>query len=129
MTVSQIHLQLCCAKHISCAYVNFPCPLNVSYLWAGICVCYLCNLITYEDPVRDVMGYDMHAQSCLSLGSPMDCSPPSSSVHGILQARILEWVAISFSRGSSRHWQVDCLSPCHLGSQFIASIFLNELLK
>ena len=33
---------------------------------------------------------------------PMDCSPPSSSFHGILQARILEWVAISFSRGSSR---------------------------
>ena len=33
---------------------------------------------------------------------PMDCSPPGSSVHGILQARILEWVAISFSRGSSR---------------------------
>ena len=36
-----------------------------------------------------------------SLG-PVDCSPPSSSIHGILQARILEWVAISFSRGSSR---------------------------
>ena len=34
---------------------------------------------------------------------PVDCSPPSSSVHGILQARILEWVAISFSRESSRH--------------------------
>ena len=33
---------------------------------------------------------------------PMDCSPPSSSIHGILQARILEWVAISFSGGSSR---------------------------
>ena len=33
---------------------------------------------------------------------PMDCSPPSSSVHGILQARILEWVVISFSRGSSQ---------------------------
>ena len=33
---------------------------------------------------------------------PMDCSPPGSSLHGILQARILEWVAISFSRGSSR---------------------------
>ena len=32
----------------------------------------------------------------------MDCSPPGSSIHGILQARILEWVAISFSRGSSR---------------------------
>ena len=33
---------------------------------------------------------------------PMDCSPPGSSVHGISQARILEWVVISFSRGSSR---------------------------
>ena len=40
-------------------------------------------------------------QSCLTL-RPVDCSPPSSSVHGILQARILEWVAISFSRGSSQ---------------------------
>ena len=42
------------------------------------------------------------AQSCLTLCDPMDCSPPGSSIHGILQARILEWVAISFSRGSSR---------------------------
>ena len=33
---------------------------------------------------------------------PMDCSPPGSSVHGISQARIVEWVAISFSRGSSQ---------------------------
>ena len=42
-----------------------------------------------------------HAQSCLTLCDPMACSPPGSSVHGILQTRILEWVAISFSRGSS----------------------------
>ena len=40
-------------------------------------------------------------QSCLTLCNPMDCSLPGSPVHGILQARILEWVAISFSRGSS----------------------------
>ena len=39
-------------------------------------------------------------QSCLTLWNPIDCSPPDSSVHGILQARILEWVAISFSSGS-----------------------------
>ena len=39
------------------------------------------------------------AQSCLTLCDPMDCSPPGSFVHGILQARILEWVAISFCRG------------------------------
>ena len=42
------------------------------------------------------------AQSCPTLCDPMDCSPPGSSVHGILQARILEWGAISFSRGSSQ---------------------------
>ena len=42
------------------------------------------------------------AQSCLTLSDPMDCSLPGSSVRGILQARILEWVAIAFSRGSSR---------------------------
>ena len=42
------------------------------------------------------------AQSCLTLCNPMDCSLPGSSLHGILQARVLEWVAISFSRGSSR---------------------------
>ena len=40
-------------------------------------------------------------QSCLTLCNPMDCSPHDSSVHGILQARILKWVAISFSRGPS----------------------------
>ena len=38
-------------------------------------------------------------QSCLTLCDPMNCSPPASSVHGISQARLLEWVAISFSRG------------------------------
>ena len=47
----------------------------------------------------------MHAkslQSCLTLWDPMDCSLPVSSVHGILQARILEWAAMPSSRGSSR---------------------------
>ena len=39
------------------------------------------------------------AQSCLTLYDPMDCSPSGSSVHGILQALMLEWVAMSFSRG------------------------------
>ena len=41
------------------------------------------------------------AQSYLTFCDPMDCSLPGSSVHGILQARILEWVAMSSSRGSS----------------------------
>ena len=41
-------------------------------------------------------------QLCLTLRDPMDCSLPGSSIHGIFQARVLEWVAISFSRGSSQ---------------------------
>ena len=52
------------------------------------------------------------AQSYPTLCDPMDCSLPGSSVHGIFQARKLEWVAISFSRGSSqpRYWtQVSCI--------------------
>ena len=52
-------------------------------------------------------------QSCLTLCNPIGCSPPGSSVHGILQARVLEWVAIPFSRGSSwpRDWtQVSCIA-------------------
>ena len=55
----------------------------------------------------------MCAQSILTLCDPMDCGPPGSSVHGILQARILEWVAISFSRGSSQprdQTRVSCIS-------------------
>ena len=62
-----------------------------------------------------------HVQLC----DPMDCSPPGSSVHGISQARILEWMAISFSRGSSRprdgthvFWQ-DYLPLSHQGSYVI----------
>ena len=42
------------------------------------------------------------AQSCPTLCSPMDCSLPGFSVHRIFQARVLEWVAIAFSKGSSR---------------------------
>ena len=53
------------------------------------------------------------AQACLTLCEPMDCSLPDSSVHWIFQARILELVVISYSRGSSqpRDWtQVPCIS-------------------
>ena len=38
------------------------------------------------------------AQSCPTLSDPMDCSLPGSSIHGIFQARVLEWVAIAFSK-------------------------------
>ena len=47
-------------------------------------------------------GHAKLLQLCLTLCDPMDCNLPGSTVHGILQARILVWVAISFSRGSSQ---------------------------
>ena len=43
------------------------------------------------------------AQSCPTFSDPMDCSPPGSSVHGIFQARVLEWVAIAFSETKGYH--------------------------
>ena len=62
-----------------------------------------------------------------TLCDPVDCSPPGSSVHGFSQAGILEWIAISSSRGSSLlkdqtrllsllHWQVASLPLSHVGS-------------
>ena len=53
-------------------------------------------------------------QSCLTLSDPMDCNPPGSSVHGIFQARVLEWVANSFSSNlyneSSKGNEISCIS-------------------
>ena len=56
------------------------------------------------------------AQLCPTLCHPMDCSPPGFSVHGILQARILEWVAIPFSRGSS--WSKDWTLVSSIAGEF-----------
>ena len=52
------------------------------------------------------------AKLCLTLCNSIDCSPPGSSVHGISQARILEWLAISFSRGSSPIIDTHCCCCC-----------------
>ena len=59
------------------------------------------------------MVYGLVTKSCPTLRDRLDCSPPGSFVHGISQARILEWVAISFLRASSRprDWtQVSCIA-------------------
>ena len=67
------------------------------YIFTYMCVCvcaYLCMCVCVRTHAKSL-------QSCLSLCHPMDCSLPSSFVHWILQARILEWVAMSSSRGSS----------------------------
>ena len=83
------------------------------------------------------------AQSCPTLCDPVDCSPPGS-IHGILQARILEWVAISFSRGSSRPrdrtlvfsiagrcfnlWATRCLIDWWEDRSFVPYLSLTQLL-
>ena len=54
--------------------------------------------ILYQYPKTKWTKKVIVTQSCLNLCHPIDCSPPGSSVHGVLQARILEWVAIPFSR-------------------------------
>ena len=74
-------------------------------------------------------------QLCSSLCRPMDCSLPGTSVHGIFQARILEWVAITFFRGSSwpRDWTWVSYTSCigrqslYLGSPTICMLSLPSL--
>ena len=76
-----------------------------SNTWHGIYVIYICV-------------YAKSLQLCLSLGNPMDCSPPGSFVCGILQERILAWVAVPSSRGSylltNLWWYDHSYSPTHL---------------
>ena len=69
------------------------------------CTCPFTHLCFNTHPStcrRSVKVLVTQPQSCPTLGDAMDWDPPGSSVHGILQARTLEWAAISFSRGSSR---------------------------
>ena len=87
-----------CPSHIPVSYVPPPLlsqhPVPFSLAQDGVCVCVCAKSF----------------QSCLAHCDPMDCSPPGSSAHEILQLRILEWVAISFSRGSSWPRDRTCLS-------------------
>ena len=64
--------------------------------------CRMLRNLTFDAVVCILCMPAKSLQSCLTLCNPMDCSPPGSSVQGTLQARILEWVAIPFSRGSSQ---------------------------
>ena len=66
----------------------------------------------------------MLTQLCLTLCDPMDCSPPSSSVHGILQARILEWVAMPSSTGSS--WLMDQTQVSWITGRFFTIWAIKE---
>ena len=88
-------------NHSSCFGSQVPCTAPcLSYL-LQLYVWKLLSHIWLFVTLRTIQWVSEIAQSCPTLCNPMDCSPPGSSIHGILQARILRWVAISFSRGSS----------------------------
>ena len=112
-------------------YFCIPVSYNAKDIFFGVLVlkvlvclyvCVLCVLV---------------AQSCLTFCDPMDCSAPGSSVHEIFQVRILEWVAISFSRGSS--WprdrtQVSCtagrfFTDPHLYYPIFSGLLQNSLVN
>ena len=79
----------------------------------------LTQWLEYLDSLTIPQGWPfivLVAQSCLTLCDPRDCSPLGSCVHGILQARILEWVAIPFSRGPSR--PMDWTWVSHIADRF-----------
>ena len=87
-------------------WVAQMCPTMSPHVCVCVCVCVcvtesLCSTEEIDTDCKQTMKV-LLAHSCLPLCNPMDCSPPGSSVHGIFQARILEWAAIPFSRGSSR---------------------------
>ena len=93
-----------------------PCFENRTYYFESVILLFVCIHIFLAVPsmypcrvstaVREVPVCAKLLQSCPTLCEPMDYSPPGSSVHGILQARILEWAAMPSSRGSSqpRDW-------------------------
>ena len=96
----------CCLKttlpYYGCRVVLFPSTNNLCFLHLVFSTCHTKFTFEVSDHSQNEMKWREFAQSCPTLCDSMDCSLPGSSIHGILQARILEWVAISFSRGSSQ---------------------------
>ena len=86
-------------SHQGCSSWN---PVGSWAFWYPVCLgraVWYCGVLL---PWPHIERTSAHAQACPTFQDPNDCSPPGSSVHGILQARILECFAISFSRGSSQ---------------------------
>ena len=109
-------------------------------LYSSSCSENTANVVAHSIHCAVSMSACVCTQSCLTVCHPMDSSPPGCSVCGIFKARILEWVAISSSEGSSRprdQTQVSCI-PCigrwilyhlsHLGSPHYVYIGLKKLL-
>ena len=92
-----------CGKNSS-LIVHILCTLNLKLFFVRTTEALWHFKVSDNGSQKNVTNHRLgvHAELCLTLCDPMDCSPPGSSVHGIFQARILEWVAMPSSRGSSR---------------------------
>ena len=98
---------------ITCKYFAYILLLYYFYYWFSI------SPTRVKTPKAEVLcnGGGLVAKSCLTHCDPMSCSPPGSSVHWVFQARILEWIAISFSKGSSQNKDQNLVS-CIAGGFF-----------
>ena len=96
----------CCLKttlpFCGCTVVLFPSTNNICFLHLFFSTCHTKFTFEITDHSQNEVKCREVAQSWLTLCDSMYCSLPGSSIHGIFQARILEWVSISFSRESSR---------------------------
>ena len=98
-----------CLSDMICEFSQYH---GMSFVWAKRFLTHSqqekCSVISFSTilgfylPLLTFQWNVLVAKSCLTLCNPMDYRPPGSSLHGVLQARILEWVAIPFSRGSSQ---------------------------
>ena len=94
-TCSQTFMTMSCPKTIfATSRKCHQCSVKIKQIMSNAIMCVFAKLL----------------QSFLTLCVPMDCSPPGSSVYGILQARILEWVATLSFRGSSQSRDQTCIS-------------------
>ena len=85
-----------------------PQIINPQFIRRQKCSLFKANSLTFLVNLKK--KYAKSLQLCLNLCNPMNCSLSGSSIHGILQARILEWVAMASSRGSSRPTDRTCIS-------------------
>ena len=81
-------VQLCATPSTAAQQAPPSLGFSKQEYWSGL---------PFPSPMHEVKSESEVAQSCLTLSDPMDCSPPGSSIHGIFQARVLEWGAIDFS--------------------------------
>ena len=117
-------MEIFCGDVFNCTFNFFSIKLS-DFLFLLVLVILILGYFCISCWSLNILAYNcMHAQSCLTPHDPTNCSPPGSSVHGISQEIILEWVAISFSRGSSWPWNQTCV--CALHADYLCNVSTIE---